>query len=53
MGMVEGISIILAACFIMLITTLTDWVKDKKFVSLQKYIKNEQVPVIRGKFGAT
>ena len=37
----------------MLILTYSDLVKDKRFVSLQSLIKEEVIPVIRGKFGAT
>lgn len=37
----------------MLIITYTDLIKDKRFVSLQSLIKEETIPVIRGKFGAT
>ena len=35
------------------ITSLNDWVKDKSFVRLQSECKNENIAVIRGKFGAT
>jgi len=52
-GLVEGISIIIAAALIMIITTIADLLKDKRFVALQSLIKEESVPVIRGKFGAT
>ena len=37
----------------MLIGTYADYVKDGRFVALQSLIKEEDVPVIRGKFGAT
>ena len=37
----------------MLIGTYADYVKDGRFVALQSLIKEENVPVIRGKFGAT
>jgi P-type E1-E2 ATPase len=52
-GLVEGISIIIVALFIMLITSWADHIKDTRFVSLQSLIREESVPVIRGKFGAT
>ena len=32
---------------------MNDWVKDRNFVKLQSKIKNESVPVIRGKKGQT
>lgn len=52
-GLVEGISIIVAGILMMLIMTYSDLMKDKRFVSLQSLIKEEKIPVIRGKFGAT
>lgn len=52
-GLVEGISIIIAGVLMMLILTWSDLVKDKRFVSLQSLIKEESIPVLRGKFGAT
>ena len=32
---------------------MTDYIKDKKYIELSKNIKEEQIPVIRGKLGAT
>jgi len=52
-GLVEGVSIIIAAVILIAITSLADWLKDKRFVGLQSLIKEETVAVIRGKFGAT
>lgn len=52
-GLLEGISIIIAAMILIAITSVADWVKDKRFVSLQGLIKDENVAVIRGKFGNT
>lgn len=52
-GLVEGLSIIIASLLIMLIGTFADYKKDQQFVGLQSLIKEEDVPVIRGKFGAT
>lgn len=52
-GLVDGISIIIIAAIIMTIATFCDWAKDRKFIALQSLIKDESVPVIRGKFGAT
>lgn len=34
-------------------TSLNDWVKDKQFVKLQSLVKDEEIAVIRGKYGAT
>ena len=52
-GLVEGVSIIIAAVILIAITSMADWIKDKRFVGLQSLIKEETVAVIRGKFGAT
>ena len=52
-GLVEGVSIIVAACVIIAITSAADWLKDRRFIELQGLIKDERVPVIRGKFGAS
>ena len=52
-GLTEGLSIIVAAAVIMLISTVADLMKDRRFVGLQSLVKEESVPVIRGKFGAT
>jgi Ca2+-transporting ATPase len=52
-GLVEGISIIIAALILIAITSVADWVKDRRFVGLQSLINEETVAVIRGKFGAT
>lgn len=38
---------------IVAITSANDWIKDKNFVSLQSQTKDEDIPVIRGKHGAT
>jgi magnesium-transporting ATPase (P-type) len=53
MGIWEGISIILAAMFIMLVSSVADMIKDRRFVELLSMNKEDSVPVIRGKFGAT
>jgi Ca2+-transporting ATPase len=52
-GLVEGVSIIIATLILIAITSVADWIKDKRFVSLQGLIKDETVAVIRGKFGNT
>lgn len=52
-GLGEGLAIIIAIALIIIVTSLADWLKDRRFVELQSYIKDETVPVVRGKFGAT
>jgi hypothetical protein len=49
----EGISIILVAILLIAIIAATDYIKDKKYIELSANIKEESVPVIRGKLGAT
>lgn len=49
----EGISIILVAVLLIAIIAGTDYLKDKKYIELSSNIKEESVPVIRGKLGAT
>ena len=50
-GLVEGISIILAAVFIVIVTTLADYVKDRQFLKLTGLVLDEAVPCIRGRYG--
>jgi len=52
-GIWEGVSIILVAVLLIAIIAGTDYVKDKKYIELSANIKEESVPVIRGKLGAT
>jgi P-type E1-E2 ATPase len=52
-GWVPGVSIYIAIFIIVTITSANDWVKDKLFVNLQSRIKDEDIAVIRGKYGAT
>lgn len=52
-GWIEGASIYLAIFLIVSITALNDWMKDKQFVKLQSDVKDEDIAVIRGKYGAT
>jgi Ca2+ transporting ATPase len=52
-GWIEGVSIYLAIFIIVSLTSLNDWVKDKQFVKLQSLVKDEDIAVIRGKYGAT
>lgn len=49
----EGISIILVTIFIITILVFADFYKDKLFVDLAGKVKEEKVPVVRGKLGAT
>jgi Ca2+ transporting ATPase len=52
-GWVPGVSIYIAIFIIVSITSANDWIKDKLFVNLQSRIKDEDIAVIRGKYGAT
>jgi Ca2+ transporting ATPase len=52
-GWLEGVSIYIAIFIIVSLTSLNDWVKDKQFVKLQSLVKDEDIAVIRGKYGAT
>ena len=49
MGWVEGASIYVAIFIIVTITSANDWVKDKQFVNLASLVKDEMIPVVRGK----
>lgn len=51
-GWTEGISILLALCLLILITSWNDWMKDTQFVRLANRALDEEVTVIRGKLGA-
>lgn len=52
-GWVQGVSIYFAIFIIVSLSALNDWVKDKQFVRLQSLVKDENIAVIRGKYGAT
>lgn len=52
-GWIEGVSIYIAIFIVVTLTSLNDWFKDKQFVKLQSLVKDEQIAVIRGKYGAT
>jgi len=52
-GWVQGVSIYFSIFIIVSLAALNDWVKDKQFVKLQSLVKDEDIPVIRGKHGAT
>lgn len=49
----EGISIIIVSIVLIAIIAVADYSKDKQFIKLSNNIKEELVPVIRGKFGIT
>jgi P-type E1-E2 ATPase len=49
----EGISILVSAIMLIVITSLADLMKDKQFVALQAEILEETVTVLRGKLGST
>lgn len=50
---VEGLSIIVMSLVLIAITSVADYVKDKKFIELSNHVMEEKIPVIRGKLGAT
>jgi hypothetical protein len=52
-GWLEGFSIYLAIILIVSVTSGNDWAKDKQFVMLQSELKNEEITVLRGKYGST
>jgi len=52
-GLVEGVSIAIIMALLVIIGSFTDYFKDKQFLDLLSEVKDEQVPVIRGKYGAT
>lgn len=52
-GWIPGVTIYVAILIIVAITSGNDWVKDKQFVKLISLNKDEDIAVIRGKYGAT
>jgi len=52
-GWIEGASIYASIFILVLITSLNDWAKDKKFIRLQSLMADEHLPVYRGKAGYT
>ncbi len=52
-GWIEGVSIYIATIFIIAIASANDWLKENQFVRLLDKIKDENVAVIRGKYGLT
>lgn len=49
----EGIAIVFTTFILIVITATADYIKDKKFIELQSILKEEDIPVIRGKQSAT
>lgn len=49
----EGVSIIVVAVALVFLISVTDYIKDSKYIELSNNIKEENVPVVRGKLGAT
>lgn len=49
----QFIAIVLGIVMIVGIGSVNDYFKDKQFVLLQSYVKDETMPVVRGKYGAT
>lgn len=52
-GWVKGVTILCALFFLILLTSLADYFKDKRFVEISNIAKDEYLPVLRGKEGAT
>jgi Ca2+-transporting ATPase len=50
-GWVEGVAIIAVLAIMIIITSLNDWFKDKRFVELASASKDAKLPVFRGKRG--
>lgn len=50
-GWIEGVTILIAIVIMVLITSLNDWSKDKRFVELQQIAREASLPAIRGKHG--
>ena len=48
-GALPGIGLIIFALIIIFVTTMVDYIKDSRFVTLQQMLKDEQISVIRGK----
>lgn len=47
-GLIQGISIYAAVAFIVIITTVNDYMKDRQFQKLDAEVKDEDMAVIRG-----
>jgi magnesium-transporting ATPase (P-type) len=48
-----ALSILFIGIVLIIISSLVDYCKDKKFIQLSSLVKEENATVIRGKFGAT
>lgn len=48
---VEGASIFFAIAFIVLFTASNDYAKEKQILKLYEEIRNEEVNVVRGRYG--
>ncbi len=53
LGWVEGFSIIAATVILIALASANDYMKDRQFLNLLKKVKDEEVTVLRGKFGLT
>ena len=51
-SIIEAISICVFAVVLVVITSATDLIKDKRFIELQSLVKDENVTVVRGKANA-
>ena len=52
-GLIQGISIYAAVAFIVIITTVNDYMKDRQFQTLDAEVKDEDMAVIRGQHGTS
>ena len=50
-GWIEGVSIIISMLVLILISSCNDYKKDKTFIDLHDFSRNESLPTIRGKVG--
>lgn len=53
LGWVKGVSILVGLLILVSVTSLSDYEKDKRFVQMSNLAKEEYLPVLRGKKGAT
>ena len=53
LALVQFLAILFGIFAIVSIGSVNDYFKDKQFVILQSFVKDELMPVIRGKYGAT
>jgi len=52
-GLIEGVAIAIVLAMVVAIGAANDYMKDKQFLDLLSDVKDEEIPVIRGKYGAT